>query len=520
MDKFEKIEKIITKIIFYVVPVLAILILLGAYQSILWWETERLFAWRGMNLLGFLLFIKPLSVITKKYFEPKNRKIPDFVQYILKWWTQDPILMFVKNLIVNLVYSISNFFLKYRRLLGLLTFRLIFLHLTILLIWRNKLWMWIFSNISQTFIRMGYIGIAALFIGFITSNNLSMKLLWKHWKTVQQIAYLALFAGSLHSTLREWERWWSVVLILIYAVLKYFEWSNIGLSKSEETMWNVSWDLKQWKCWPCGYIYNEQLWDPEWWIAPGTKREDIPETWKCPICGVWKQQFTMIVRKNNKIEYILWKVINRKMLTENVLEISVEFKKSLKINPGQWIEFVFDDEKWEFLRAYSIAYHENENDVTDCIFTIKILEEWRWWKKLKELKIWDEIKTNWVFGRFVLNNNDSEKVFIATWTWLAPVMNMIRNCNEWIKKTLIFWAQAKKDIFYEEDMKKISNLNYKIFLSREELSGYEYGRIDLNKFELNDNMEFYICGAPPVVKSILEALKSKWFKKVYYEEFF
>jgi hypothetical protein len=33
-------------------------------------------------------------------------------------------------------------------------------------------------------------------------------------------------------------------------------------------------------------------------------------------------------------------------------------------------------------------------------------------------------------------------------------------------------------------------------------------------------MEFYICGAPPVVKSILEALKSKWFKKVYYEEFF
>jgi hypothetical protein len=33
------------------------------------------------------------------------------------------------------------------------------------------------------------------------------------------------------------------------------------------------------------------------------------------------------------------------MLTENVLEISVEFKKSLKINPGQWIEFVFNDEK-------------------------------------------------------------------------------------------------------------------------------------------------------------------------------
>jgi|GEM_PF-1513160 len=83
---------------------------------------------------------------------------------------------------------------------------------------------------------------------------------------------------------------------------------------------------------------------------------------------------------------------------------------------------------------------------------------------------------------------------------------MIRN-DKSDKRTLIFGAQYKKDILLEDEIKKIPNLNYKIFLSREEVEGYEYGRIDLNKFELNSNMEFYICGAPPVVKSMLENLR-------------
>ncbi len=526
MNKFDRLEKYITSIVFYIIPIIVLLILIIVYKWIVWGnQLQEVFAWRWMNLLIFLLFIKPLYVISKKYFKPDSWNISDFIKYIFKWWTQKPILVFVKELLVNIVYFLSWFFLKYRRLLWILTFWCIFLHLTLLLIGRNKLWIWMFSNISQTFILFGYIGIAALFIGFVTSNNLSMKILWRNWKIVQQIAYVALFAWSLHSTIREWERWWSVVLIVIYIILKIFEWKDIWLKKLEidikNDAWTNSWkDFKERKCNPCGYIYNEQLWDPDWWIAPGTKWEDVPNNWKCPICRVWKEQFTMIVRKDNKIEYIKWKIINRKMLTENVLELNVEFKENLKIKPGQWIGLIFNDEKWEFLRAYSIAYHENENNVTDCIFTIKLLDEWRWWKILKELKIWDEIKINWVFGNFVLNNNNSEKIFIATWTWLAPIMNMIKHCAPEIKKTLIFGAQYKSDIFYEEDIKKISNLNYKIFLSREEVSWYEYWRIDLNKFELNDNMEFYICGAPPVVQSVLETLKNKWFKKVYYEQFF
>jgi flavin reductase (DIM6/NTAB) family NADH-FMN oxidoreductase RutF/rubredoxin len=44
-------------------------------------------------------------------------------------------------------------------------------------------------------------------------------------------------------------------------------------------------------CSVCGYVYDEDLGDPEHGIAPGTKFEDIPDSWTCPICGAEKSKF-------------------------------------------------------------------------------------------------------------------------------------------------------------------------------------------------------------------------------------
>ena len=49
--------------------------------------------------------------------------------------------------------------------------------------------------------------------------------------------------------------------------------------------------MEKWLCVPCGYVYNEVEGDVDSGIAPGTKFEDIPENWVCPICGVSKDQF-------------------------------------------------------------------------------------------------------------------------------------------------------------------------------------------------------------------------------------
>jgi len=52
--------------------------------------------------------------------------------------------------------------------------------------------------------------------------------------------------------------------------------------------------LNIWECIICGWLYDESLGCPEDGIAPGTRWEDVPEDWTCPVCGVSKQDFEMV----------------------------------------------------------------------------------------------------------------------------------------------------------------------------------------------------------------------------------
>lgn len=47
-------------------------------------------------------------------------------------------------------------------------------------------------------------------------------------------------------------------------------------------------------CTVCDWVYDPEIGDPEHGIAPGTKFEDIPDDWVCPLCGVGKEDFEKI----------------------------------------------------------------------------------------------------------------------------------------------------------------------------------------------------------------------------------
>jgi rubredoxin len=49
--------------------------------------------------------------------------------------------------------------------------------------------------------------------------------------------------------------------------------------------------VEKWRCTACNYVYDPAKGDPDNGVAPGTKFEDIPDTWVCPECGVAKDQF-------------------------------------------------------------------------------------------------------------------------------------------------------------------------------------------------------------------------------------
>ena len=62
----------------------------------------------------------------------------------------------------------------------------------------------------------------------------------------------------------------------------------MAMTQARETV-----GARAWMCLVCGFMYYEELGMPEEGIPPATRWEDIPDTWRCPECGVRKADFVM-----------------------------------------------------------------------------------------------------------------------------------------------------------------------------------------------------------------------------------
>lgn len=51
--------------------------------------------------------------------------------------------------------------------------------------------------------------------------------------------------------------------------------------------------MDRYVCVICGYVYDPEQGDPDNGVAPGTKWEDVPDDWECPVCGAGKDDFEL-----------------------------------------------------------------------------------------------------------------------------------------------------------------------------------------------------------------------------------
>jgi len=51
---------------------------------------------------------------------------------------------------------------------------------------------------------------------------------------------------------------------------------------------------RRYRCRYCSHVYDEALGDPDSGIAPGTRYDDIPDSWICPECGAAKADYELI----------------------------------------------------------------------------------------------------------------------------------------------------------------------------------------------------------------------------------
>lgn len=66
-------------------------------------------------------------------------------------------------------------------------------------------------------------------------------------------------------------------------------------------------EYKRWICDACGYIYDEAKGDPDSGLQAGTRYDDIPDDWQCPLCGMMKSDLRLlpeapaVVEKQNPV---------------------------------------------------------------------------------------------------------------------------------------------------------------------------------------------------------------------------
>lgn len=218
-----------------------------------------------------------------------------------------------------------------------------------------------------------------------------------------------------------------------------------------------------------------------------------------------------------KISFKEAKVLEKKMLNHDVLEITFS-TKNFKFKPGQYISLQQKDLVGKFSRSYSIA-KADENSFT---LNVKLLNKWRWSKFLRNLKINDKVTYLWALWSFYLKNTDNKKVFIATGTWLAPMIAMLDKVDPKIEKTVIFWVRYEEDLYYIEELKKYKNTKVIIKVSRPEENYKENKwRVTDELSHIKENDEVYICGNPEMVESVKEWLINRWHsEKLIFNESF
>lgn len=52
--------------------------------------------------------------------------------------------------------------------------------------------------------------------------------------------------------------------------------------------------MGKYECTVCGYVYDPEAGDEDGNVVGGTKWDDVPEDWVCPVCAAGKDAFEVI----------------------------------------------------------------------------------------------------------------------------------------------------------------------------------------------------------------------------------
>lgn len=169
--------------------------------------------------------------------------------------------------------------------------------------------------------------------------------------------------------------------------------------------------MKKYVCTICGYIYDEDIGNPEGGVSPETKWEDIPEKWVCPLCGASKHEF-----KENEISS--QPIVNQLNTIEDdigeIRELSFGEISALCSNLSKGCEKQYRVEEADLFNKLAEYYKNKRGHVEE-----------RQLKDLTEL-IEQDLNTDYIKANVIANKLEDRGTLRAL-TWGEKVTRMINS---------------------------------------------------------------------------------------------
>lgn len=199
------------------------------------------------------------------------------------------------------------------------------------------------------------------------------------------------------------------------------------------------------------------------------------------------------------------KILNKKKLNHDVIQLHLKRPRGYQFNAGQAIELTL--EKPERLGPSPFTF-TGLNGAADLELTIKIYEEHGGLTAaLSKLHAGDDVFITDPWDSFI---NKGAGVFIAGGAGVTPFIAMLRqmHADGSIGDSLLFFSnKTSDDIFLHDELKNMLQDHYIDILTRENNGSPE--RIDealLHKHIKRTNQPFYVCGPPGFIDAIQHLL--------------
>jgi NAD(P)H-flavin reductase len=220
---------------------------------------------------------------------------------------------------------------------------------------------------------------------------------------------------------------------------------------------------------------------------------------------------------------------------ENFLLIKLallEENNTLIFQAGQYVSLKINENGER--RSYSIA---NTPEVDHAITLVaEMLPEGKGSTYLKNLKLGDEVELLAPLGQFVVSEQESNLLFVATGSGIVPLYTMI--CDELINKRnksqmRLHWGmRSEEDLFWLDNLARLSlahsNFVFDVVLSLPK-EGWNLCvghvqdclRRDMAGSTVQDNWSDYVCGNPKMVSEVSQLLVELGMSKerVMYEKY-